>query len=336
MKPSAVQLLLHYLRLLLELLRVKRPPVPELDVADPERDHDDELAVLTVDPPELVPAPPVEALAAPAEVTTTKPRALASAVIDQDGWLQGDKVVHVPSKRHSALASGAKPVILLWHWTSTGHGTAFTMAKRIAPLAKGGERSGSVHFWVDGDGTIYQSVPTNRSAWHAGAASSARFKKVDGRWVIDPARKSKLSVNGLSIGVEMVNEGELRWRKPGKTSTAAWVDAKPDERGALLMSWPYGKIQATTGKPRKGTVFKLTDAVEAPDRKGRKRLYHAWTQPQIEAAERITRAVVDEYGLDRAACSWGHVDVDGERKSDPGGLWYNVVNPEIHDRVFGP
>lgn len=330
-----LKLVLHYLRLLLELLRVKRAPVPELDQVDAQDDDSAELVMLTLEPPEIVPAPPVEALAAPAEVTTPKPRAIASAVI-HDGWLQGDKVVHVPSKRHSALASGDKPVILLWHWTSTGHGTAFTMAKRTQALAKGGERSGSVHFWVDGDGTIYQSVPTNRSAWHAGAESSARFKKVDGRWVIDPSRKSKLSVNGLSIGVEMVNEGQLRWRKPGATSSAAWVDAKPGDKGALLMSWPFGKIDASTGKPRKGTVFKLADAVEAPDREGRMRLYHAWTPAQIEAAERITRAVVDEYGLDRAACSWGHVDVDGERKSDPGGLWYNVVNPAIHDRVFGP
>lgn len=329
--PPIAQLLIHYLRLLLELLRV-RPPVEhdrdELDDGDPA------LLEPPVEPPavRVLPLPPhaanVEDL--PPAVATEKPRSLASAVI-HDGKLVGNKVVQVPSKRHSALVPG-KPVILLWHWTSTSHGTALTMAKHIQALAKADERSGSVHFWVESDGTVYQSVPTNRASWHASSKTAARFKKVGGRWVIDPTRSTNLSVNPLSIGVELVNVGEVRLVRPGATQ---WEPAKAGDPKAVFMGWPYGRIDKETGKVRKGPVVPDDQVRDAVDRDGRRRFYHAYTPAQIEAAERLTRAVVDEYGLDRAACSWGHIDVDGTRKVDPGPLWFSHALPQILDRVFG-
>lgn len=332
--PIALQLILHYLRLVMELLRVAKPPVHDRDELDGADDP------LLLEPPVEQPAvralplpPPTEVADLPVAVATDKPRALASATI-HEGRLVGDKVIQVPSKRHSSLLPG-KPVILLWHWTSTIHGTALTMAKRIQALAKGDQRSGSVHFWIEGNGDIFQSVPTNRASWHASSKTAARFKKVGGRWVIDPTRSTNLSVNPLSIGVELVNVGEVRLMRPGATGSDPWVPAKVGDAKAVFMGWPYGRRDKETGKIEKGPIVKDAMVRDAVDRDGRRRFYHIYTPAQIEAAERLTRALVDEYGLDRAACSWGHIDVDGTRKVDPGPLWFNEANPAILDRVFG-
>lgn len=56
----------------------------------------------------------------------------------------------------------------------------------------------SVHFVVLRDGSVYQSVPLNKKAWHAG----------DSSYVIDG--KTYKSMNNYSIGIEMDNIGLLR------------------------------------------------------------------------------------------------------------------------------
>ncbi len=56
--------------------------------------------------------------------------------------------------------------------------------------------SGSAHYVIDRDGTVYQLVPDNKSAWHAGKS-----------WLPDAEIKSG-SVNNRSIGIELVNKGD--------------------------------------------------------------------------------------------------------------------------------
>lgn len=51
----------------------------------------------------------------------------------------------------------------------------------------------SCHLLIDRDGTIYQLVPFNREAWHAGKS------QLDGR----------TGVNRFSVGIELVNPGRL-------------------------------------------------------------------------------------------------------------------------------
>ena len=281
------------------------------------------------------PSAPSPALPLPADVPPSpvfRPEALAPLVIDETGWAQGEKVVHIPSKRTQRQADG-KPVILLWHWTATKHGTAKTMVKATRELPKPGERSNSVHFWVESDGTIYQSVSCLRGSWHAGGKSSAVFIKRDGRWLIDATRKSNLSVNALSIGVELVNVGEVRPVK--RQPDGSWKEVKAIEDGAVFMGWPFGRRDKETGKVRLGPIVKPDEVQTATDRDRKVRWYHLYTPEQIEAAERLTRAVIDAYGLDRTACSWGHIDVDPTRKADPGPLWYRTNLPLILERVFG-
>src|SRR5574343_679683 len=108
--------------------------------------------------------------------------------IDDDGWLSGDKVVKVPTKRGSYQfrTRSGKPAGCLWHWTATQHGTALAMAKRIVTGA-----GSSVHLWIEYDGTIYQSQRFGRGAGHAGGDTSLRVSEDrSGNIVANPASKS--------------------------------------------------------------------------------------------------------------------------------------------------
>lgn len=61
----------------------------------------------------------------------------------------------------------------------------------------------SVHFVILRDGSVYQTVPLNKKAWHAGESS----------WVIDG--KTYKNMNSYSIGIEMDNIGLLTEKSDG-------------------------------------------------------------------------------------------------------------------------
>ena len=90
-----------------------------------------------------------------------------------------------PSPNHDERAGGARPDILLLHYTGMDTGEA-ALARLTDPDAKV-----SAHYVVLEDGTVVQLVAEDRRAWHAGAGS----------W------EGRDDVNSRSIGIEIVNGG---------------------------------------------------------------------------------------------------------------------------------
>ncbi len=132
------------------------------------------------------------------------------------------------------------------------------------------------------------------------------------------------------MGIELVNVGEVRPVR--RLRDGSWVPA-PGDASALWMGWPFGRRDAVTGKPAKGPIVPVMDVRPAKDATGRLRCYHEYTPAQVASAERLTAALSIRYKLGRAACSWGHADVDPSRKADPGPLWTRGHLPMILDRL---
>lgn len=339
------------------------PPLP-VSLAEAEAEPEVETQPERLPPPPVsVPAPSSPELPLPAEPpapvdakeefptqpTVVVPRELPPLEIDDKGWLVGPKVVRVPTKRGSYTfrTANKKAAGCLWHWTATSHNTALTMARRIVD----GPGS-SVHAWLEHDGTIYQSQAFTRGTGHAGGDSSLRVsedKKGDRGVVANPASKS--SVNSYLLGFEIVCVGEVRLVV--KIDDGSYVRYKAgvhDIKKALYMGWPFGvwkQKKDKNGDPMfdkngkkvmyvaKGPVVKSSEVVEGVDHEGVKRCYQEYTQGQLDAAERMIRAMHKKYGWSAARMSWGHVDVDPKRKSDPGPRWKKHWLPQLLARVLG-
>jgi N-acetyl-anhydromuramyl-L-alanine amidase AmpD len=56
---------------------------------------------------------------------------------------------------------------------------------------------------------------------------------------------------------------------------------------------------------------------------------------QIQAFERVLRALVEEYRMARQHACYAHSAFDPERRSDPGPLWMAEIAPTVLTRVFG-
>jgi len=91
----------------------------------------------------------------------------------------------LPSPNHDARPAGARPLLLILHYTGMPSATA-ALARLRDPAAKV-----SAHYLIDADGAVVALVPELRRAWHAG---------VGGWGAID-------DVNAWSIGIELVNPG---------------------------------------------------------------------------------------------------------------------------------
>ena len=143
--------------------------------------------------------------------------------------------IDAPSPNFDART--APPDMIVLHYTGmpTGEGA---LARLRDPEAKV-----SSHYLVEEDGRVFQLVPEARRAWHAGVSF----------W------KGERDLNGVSIGVEIVNPGhEFGYRPFPEPQIAAVIGLVADIR--TRWSVPNGRIVghsdiAPTRKADPGELF---------------------------------------------------------------------------------
>ena len=117
------------------------------------------------------------------------------------------RIIEAPSPNFDART--APPEILVLHYTGMPSGEA-ALARLRDPEAKV-----SSHYLVEEDGRIFRLVAEERRAWHAGVSF----------W------KGARNLNGLSIGVEIVNPGhEFGYRAFPDAQVAAVIELVADIR----------------------------------------------------------------------------------------------------------
>lgn len=124
-------------------------------------------------------------------------------------------IISRPSPNFNDRPAGKKPDMILLHYT--GMPTAADALQRLCdPAAKV-----SSHYVIDEDGAIYQLVDESRRAWHAGV----------GYWA------GETDINGISIGIEIVNPGhEFGYRPfpPAQMESVARLCADIMKRHAIV------------------------------------------------------------------------------------------------------
>lgn len=99
----------------------------------------------------------------------------------------GDRVVHLVSAKNTRHLEGPDMIVL--------HYTAGTSAESSALFLTRPDVSASAHLVIGRDGEVFQLVPFNIEAWHAGKSWYA----------------GRSGLNRYSIGIELDNLGKLRF-----------------------------------------------------------------------------------------------------------------------------
>jgi len=121
--------------------------------------------------------------------------------IDKNHLLQGENVVHlITSKNNTEFANGNPDTLII-------HYTAGSDAESSAKYLQKPEIKASAHLVIGRNGELFQIVPFNKIAWHAGASSYG----------------GRSGFNNLSIGIELDNAGILT--KTGN-EYASWFGKK--------------------------------------------------------------------------------------------------------------
>ncbi len=118
------------------------------------------------------------------------------------------RFIDAPSPNFGARL--APPDMIVLHYTGMKSGAA-ALARLTDPVA-----NVSAHYLVEEDGRVFALVEEARRAWHAGVSS----------W------RGATDINGLSVGVEMVNPGhEFGYRPFPKAQVAAVIELISEIRG---------------------------------------------------------------------------------------------------------
>lgn len=183
-----------------------------------------------------------------------------------NGWLNSTSRDESPN-RGGLFA--AQPSFLILHYTASQN------AQSAIDTLCNPESKVSAHFVVDHDGMVVQLVPVTRIAWHAGRS---KWGEIEG-------------LNSVSLGIEMVNAGEL-------------VRAEGDAE--LYKAW-WGGIY----KPSAVVAFPLRGNSPMP------RYWHAYTREQLQTVFNLCLFLCDEFSIPTSQVL-GHEDVAPRRKVDPG------------------
>lgn len=206
----------------------------------------------------------------------------------------GSRVTYVASPHFSGTNPvNQTPRILVMHYTG-GSSAASSVNWFANPNSKV-----SAHITIGRDGSLFQSVPLNRKAWHAGTSS---YTKADGT--------SVSGLNSYSIGIELANAGACFQTAAGSWKNPLGVRVEPDNI-----------IEA---EHKNGPIW-MGSAVGNMARPG----WEIYPEAQLHAAHQVAAALVEHYGLQDIV---GHDDIAPVRKSDPGPL-FNTQG--FRDAVFG-
>lgn len=174
--------------------------------------------------------------------------------------------VDAPSPNHGGTI---RPRFVVMHYTA-----GWSAESAINTFADPESRV-SAQVTIDTDGTIYQHVPFNKRAWHAGPSSYAGYT----------------GLNSHSIGIELVNPGYLR-----KLDNGGFLDAYDRVHTAADVG-PV--IRARHPRVGSGTFY-----------------WPVYTERQLAAAERLTKAFIEEYQIIDVVT---HEEIDTRGwKTDPG------------------
>ena len=270
---------------------------------------------------------------------TTRAVLLPELYVNEDGWLVGPDVVHVPTERTQRLVHG-QPLGFCWHWTAT-RGVGRRLAENIRKRPKPGERAASWGTLIPAEGPMVQSASLEDGTWHAGGDSAASFattSNLDAKHILFGPRpnfanwymtdkpmskraKGSVSANSLLHGIEIENAGEVR-----RVSTL-WAPKRGWYKDIeCWRAWPFQGQEKNGRGP--GPVIPDDEVVELEGRH-----YHKFTEHQERQAERLVRAARAVYELPESAFRFTHKMIDPSRKSDPEPLWL-VHLDAILDRVF--
>lgn len=237
--------------------------------------------------------------------------------VDDEGWLVGEKVYKATtfprSDAKSKLLTKGQPLGVVTHATATARGTAETIWKAWH-RHNGPQDNHSAHLTIESDGSVFQSIPFKRSAWHGGGS----VVLPNGMRARTNAFINGVTPNSSTISIEITNLGEVRKKKDDK-----W-------RG-----W------SSNGGVGTGTSVKEEDTIKIG-----KRQYHSYTEEQRETWKEILLALTEEYPtltgkpvtvkhspetlkrmkslkpevlIERIHLT--HHDIDPVRKWDPGPAW---------------
>ncbi|SFQ97544.1 N-acetylmuramoyl-L-alanine amidase [Poseidonocella sedimentorum] len=195
-------------------------------------------------------------------------------------YLDGGRVEHMASP-HNSGNFRRKPRFLVMHYTagSSGRSSASWFTN---PAAKA-----SAHLTIERDGSVIQSVPFTKRAWHAGRSA---WRARDG------ARIDGL--NHHSIGIELANAGACVRTASGAWTNPLGVRVSPDN--------------IAEARHKNGAVWLHGSGnVSNPG-------WEIYPRDQLVAAIEIAKLLIEQYDLEDVI---GHDDISPGRKTDPGPLF---------------
>lgn len=161
-----------------------------------------------------------------------------------------DVAIQKPSPNHGGIIT---PKFVVMHYTAgwTAAGAISTFEKKSSQV--------SAQLTIDTDGTIYQHVPFNIKAWHAGPSEY----------------KGYTGINSHSIGIELVNPGYLR------KVTGGLPDTYMDSTGATHLIPMQHLVKMEYPRVGSGVFY-----------------WPTYTEDQLQALEDITKLLIQEYSLE--------------------------------------